>query len=72
MLYICTKFCQSISKVFIVTDPNSRVDTRVVANVDGQTYGLAYKGMENWIPISWHDCFIFVPSFAKVFQKISQ
>ena len=39
MLYICTKFCQSISYDFRVTDLNSRVDARVVANVDGGTYG---------------------------------
>ena len=44
MLYICTKFCQSISKGFRVTDPDKRVDARVVANVDGQT--------ENRIPIA--------------------
>ena len=35
MLYICIKFCQSNSKGFWVTDPNRRVDARVVANVDG-------------------------------------
>ena len=33
MLYICTKFCQSISKGFRITDPDSRVDAKVVANV---------------------------------------
>ena len=33
-LYVCRKFCQSISKGFRVTDPNSRDDARVVANVD--------------------------------------
>ena len=38
MLYICTKFCKSISKGFRVTDPDGRVDARVVANVDGRTY----------------------------------
>ena len=38
-LYFCTKFCQSISLGFRVTDLNIRVDARVVANVDGQTYG---------------------------------
>ena len=31
MLYICTKFCESISKDFRVTDPKSRVAARVVA-----------------------------------------
>ena len=30
------KFCQSISKGFRVTDPDVRVDTRVVASVDVQ------------------------------------
>ena len=40
MLYICTKFCESISKGFRVTDLNSRVNTMVAANVDaGQTDG---------------------------------
>ena len=34
MLYICTKFCESISKGLRVTSLNSRVSTRVVANVD--------------------------------------
>ena len=37
MLYICTKFCQSISEAFRVTDPDSRVDPRVVANDDVRT-----------------------------------
>ena len=37
MLYICAKFCQSISYGFRVTDLNSRVNARVVTNVDGQT-----------------------------------
>ena len=36
MLY--TKFSQSISNGFRVTDLNSRVDARVVANVDSQMY----------------------------------
>ena len=39
MLYICTKFCQSISKDFRVKDLDSRVDARVVANLAGRTYG---------------------------------
>ena len=38
MPYICTKFCQSISKDFRATDPKSRVGAKVVANVDGRTY----------------------------------
>ena len=37
MLYICTKFCQSISKGFRVTDLNIRIDARVAANVDTRT-----------------------------------
>ena len=37
VFYICTKFCRSSSKGFRVTDLNSRVDARVVANVDGRT-----------------------------------
>ena len=36
MLYICTKFCESISKGFSVTDLSSRVNARVVANVDAR------------------------------------
>ena len=36
MLYICTKFCEIISKSFRVTDPNSKADASVVANVDNQ------------------------------------
>ena len=51
MLYIYTKFCQSISKGFRVTDPESRVDARVVTIVDGQMYGRIYEWMENRIPI---------------------
>ena len=39
MLYICTKFCQSISYSFMVMDLDSRIDAKVVANVDGRTYG---------------------------------
>ena len=37
-VYMCTMFCQSISLGFRVTDLNIKVDARVVANVDGQTY----------------------------------
>ena len=37
MLYVCIKFVQSISRGFRDTDPDSRVDAKVVANVDGQT-----------------------------------
>ena len=33
MLYICTKFCQSISQGFRVTGLNSRVDVRVVTEI---------------------------------------
>ena len=39
VLYICTKFCQSISKSFGVTDTNSRDDTKVVINVDRKMQG---------------------------------
>ena len=34
MLFICTKFCQSISKGFRVTDLDNKVDAWMVANVD--------------------------------------
>ena len=44
MLYICTKFCQSISKCFMDTDLDRRVDPRVVANVDGWMGGC----MNGW------------------------
>ena len=50
MLYICTKFCESISKGFRVTDLNIRVKARVVANVDAQ---MDARG-ETLIPISRH------------------
>ena len=39
MFYICTKFCQNISKGFRVADSKSSVDARVVVNVDGLKYG---------------------------------
>ena len=39
MLYICIKFGQSISQGFRDRNPDSSVDARVVANVDGWTYG---------------------------------
>ena len=35
LLYICKKVCESISKGFRETDLNSRVNARVVTNVDG-------------------------------------
>ena len=34
MLYICTKVCESISKGFGVTNLNSKVNARVVTNID--------------------------------------
>ena len=34
MLYICTKVCGSVSRGFRVKDLNSKVNARVVANVD--------------------------------------
>ena len=52
MLYICTKFCQSISKGYKVIDPDIRVGARVISTVDGWTYGRAYEQTENRIPIS--------------------
>ena len=39
ILYICAKFCQSISKGFRVTDLTSGVNARVFANVDVRTDG---------------------------------
>ena len=49
MLYICTKFCENISKGFRVTDLNIRVNARVVANVDAhmdtQKNGSLYRSM---------------------------
>ena len=38
MLYICTKFCESISKDFWATDQNSSVDARVVAMYKGARF----------------------------------
>ena len=54
ILYICTKFCQSISKGFRVTGPDSRIDARVVTNVDGRTDVRTDERPENRIPISRH------------------
>ena len=49
IFYIYTKFCQSNSSGLRVTDMNSRVDARVVANVDGRTNrrktGSLYRAM---------------------------
>ena len=36
MLYTFTKLCESILKASWVTDPNSRVDARLVVDVDGR------------------------------------
>ena len=44
--YICINFCKSISQGFKVTDLNSGVDARVVANVDGQTDGCSNGRMD--------------------------
>ena len=35
MLYICTKFCHSVTKGSRVTDLEFKVNARVVADVDG-------------------------------------
>ena len=44
MVYIYTKFYESISMGFRVTDSNGRVKARVVANVDaGWTYGRMHE-----------------------------
>ena len=50
MFYICTKLCKSIPQDFRVTDLDSRVDARVVANVDSgrtnrQNTGSLYHAM---------------------------
>ena len=45
MLYICTKICENISNGFKVTDLNSRVEARVVANVDSHMNGWTNKRM---------------------------
>ena len=37
MVYICLKFCQSISKDFRVIDPDIRVDARLASTVDVRT-----------------------------------
>ena len=59
MLYISTKFCQSISEGFRVMDLDSRVDARVVANVDiRMDRHMAGRTNTDWtenrIPISRH------------------
>ena len=73
---ICTKFCQSISQGFRVTDLNTMVNARVVANVDGQTYGRMYRRTNVWTDDK-RDHYImpylrqaFVPCFVKVSHKI--
>ena len=50
VFYSCTKFCRSSSKGFRVTDLNSKVDTRVVANVDGRTYGRKTRSLYRALP----------------------
>ena len=45
MLYICTKFCESISKDFRVTDPKSRVAARVIAIYEGHYHIKAVGGV---------------------------
>ena len=50
MLYICTKFGQSISKDFRVTDLDSRVDTRVVVNVDRCTNRWKTRSKDSAMP----------------------
>ena len=67
MLYICTKFCQSISKGFRVTDPNSRVKARVVANVkngrtNGQKIGSLHRAMPEAGTTKISDKFEFGPN----------
>ena len=50
MFYTCIKFQENIAKGFRETDLNSRVNAKVVANVDGQTNertesGSLYRAM---------------------------
>ena len=51
-VFIGAKFYESISEGFRVTDLNSRVDARMVANVDdstdGRTYGRTDKRTDRW------------------------
>ena len=49
-----TKFCETILKGFRVMNPESRVDVRVVTNVDGQTDEQTDEWTENWISILRH------------------
>ena len=51
MLYTCTKFCESISKGFRVTDLNSMVNARVVANDDAGRTDTRTNGRK---PLSRH------------------
>ena len=49
ILYTCTKFCESISKGFRITDLNSRVNARVVATVDaGRTDIRTHARTDEW------------------------
>ena len=50
MFYICTKICLSISLGFRATDLHTRVDARVVANVDGRTNGLKTGSLYRAMP----------------------
>ena len=52
-LYICTKFCESISKGFRVTDLNGRVKAKVLAYVDAGRTDI-WTPTENQIPILHH------------------
>lgn len=52
MLDICIRFCESISKGFSVTDWNSRIDARVVANADGQKNGWKTRSLYHSMPMT--------------------
>ena len=52
-LYFVPSFAKVSDRVS-VSDLDSRVDTRVVANVEGWIYRLMYEQTENWIPILGH------------------
>ena len=54
MLYICTQFCENISKGFRVTDLNIRVSAMVVANVDAQMDVLTDGKLDPYFtPCQW-------------------
>ena len=70
MLYICTKFCESILKGFRVTDLNSTVYTRVVT-IYKEHNSVKTVGVMLVVLSTLSMCFLFVPCFVEIPQRIS-